>query len=214
MSTERFLRLPEEKRNRFLNAAWEEFTKTSFADISINQIIRRAGIPRGSFYQYFTNKEDLFSYLLDSVRQRFTKDYHEILSEAKGDLFEAQVICFDRMTRQDLSSDPMMDRCIRFLRNNPGLDLQKIMPGRPSCLVLQNLWDELDLSGFRQKDPEYVCQIFGLALMVLGGVLMDSIFWPGHREECRRELILRLEILQHGCMAEKAEAAAGIPGNF
>ena len=70
MSKETFLRLPEEKRNRFLEAAWEEFTHVRFADASINQIVRRAGIPRGSFYQYFENKEDLFRYLLDTTRDR------------------------------------------------------------------------------------------------------------------------------------------------
>lgn len=69
MCTETFLRLPEEKRSRFLNAAWEEFTSTRFADVSINQIIRKAKIPRGSFYQYFLDKEDLFAYLLEEVRE-------------------------------------------------------------------------------------------------------------------------------------------------
>lgn len=38
MCKETFLRLPEEKRNRFLEAAWEEFTRVKFADASINQI--------------------------------------------------------------------------------------------------------------------------------------------------------------------------------
>ena len=42
MCKETFLRLPEEKRNRFLEAAWEEFTRVKFADVSINQIVRRA----------------------------------------------------------------------------------------------------------------------------------------------------------------------------
>ena len=48
MCTETFLHLPEEKKHRFLEAAWEEFTTVSFASASINQIIRRAGIPRGT----------------------------------------------------------------------------------------------------------------------------------------------------------------------
>ena len=52
MCTDTFLRLPEEKRNRFLQAAWEEFTTASFAEASINQIVRRARVPRGSFYQF------------------------------------------------------------------------------------------------------------------------------------------------------------------
>lgn len=202
LSTERFHRLPEEKRNRFLSAAWEEFTKTSFSEVSINQIVRKAAIPRGSFYQYFTDKADLFSYLLEGVRQRFTADYHRILDEAKGDLFRAQVICFDHMAGQEAASDPMMKRCIQFMRQNPGLDLQKILPGKPGYAVLDGLWDKLDLTGFRRKDRDYVCQVFFLALMLLGSALMDCIFWPEHRESCREELITRLEILKHGCLEE------------
>ena len=46
-----FFRLPEEKRGRLMDAAWAEFTRVSFAEASINRIIRSAQIPRGSFYQ-------------------------------------------------------------------------------------------------------------------------------------------------------------------
>ena len=76
MCKETFLRLPEEKRNRFLEAAWEEFTRVKFADVSINQIVRRAGVPRGSFYQYFADKEDLFTYLVSMSRERFAQGFH------------------------------------------------------------------------------------------------------------------------------------------
>jgi len=44
MSTETFLRLPEEKRNRILDAAWEEFTRVRYTDVSINKIIIKARI--------------------------------------------------------------------------------------------------------------------------------------------------------------------------
>ncbi|MBR3569954.1 MAG: helix-turn-helix transcriptional regulator, partial [Oscillibacter sp.] len=60
MCKETFLRLPEEKRARIVNAAWDEFAAVPFADASINRVIRAAGIPRGSFYQYFEDKNDLF----------------------------------------------------------------------------------------------------------------------------------------------------------
>ncbi|MBQ2739076.1 MAG: helix-turn-helix transcriptional regulator, partial [Oscillibacter sp.] len=65
MSSETFLRLPEEKRRRILDAAWEEFTRVSFSDASINQIVQRSGISRGSFYQYFRDKEELMAYLME-----------------------------------------------------------------------------------------------------------------------------------------------------
>ena len=59
MPTSTFFRLPEEKRERLMDAAWAEFTSTSFTDASINRIIHSARIPLGSFYQYFQYKEDL-----------------------------------------------------------------------------------------------------------------------------------------------------------
>ena len=108
MCTETFLRLPEEKRRRFLDAAWEEFAGARFTDVSINQIVRRAGIPRGSFYQYFADKEDLFAYLLEEVRNHVKEEYRRVLKANGGDIFQAQLDCFDRMTAQESSLDPMM----------------------------------------------------------------------------------------------------------
>ena len=89
MATKTFLKLPQEKRERILEAAWAEFETVSFAEASINRIIRRAGISRGSFYQYFTDKEDLFIYLMDEVhtpdssRYFYAEGYEERL--AKGE---------------------------------------------------------------------------------------------------------------------------------
>ena len=48
-----------------MDACWTELTTVRFADISINRIIATAHIPRGSFYQYFEDKEDLIHFLLE-----------------------------------------------------------------------------------------------------------------------------------------------------
>ena len=49
MPTERFLKLPEEKRRRILEAAFDNFCRCPASKVSINSIIREAGISRGSF---------------------------------------------------------------------------------------------------------------------------------------------------------------------
>ena len=64
MPSDTFFHLPAEKRERLLAAARGEFARAAYEDASINRIIRQAGIPRGSFYMYFTDKEELFRYLL------------------------------------------------------------------------------------------------------------------------------------------------------
>ena len=87
MPTATFFRLPEEKRRRLLDACWSELTGVRFTDVSINRIITEAHIPRGSFYQYFSDKEDLIHYLLDNMREYFISLLQGILVEARGDLF-------------------------------------------------------------------------------------------------------------------------------
>ena len=64
MPSSTFLNLPAEKQEKLLEAATREFSHRPFNEASINQIIKEAGIPRGSFYMYFKNKEDIFLCLL------------------------------------------------------------------------------------------------------------------------------------------------------
>lgn len=70
MPKETFFNLPEEKRNRILAVAVEEFGSNEYADVSISRMVAKAGIAKGSFYQYFEDKEDLYTYLLDLIVQK------------------------------------------------------------------------------------------------------------------------------------------------
>src|SRR5437868_9873186 len=66
-----FFRLPRERRERLVGEAIAEFAERSFAEASLSQIARRARIPKGSFYQYFEDKLDLYRWLLtDEVPRR------------------------------------------------------------------------------------------------------------------------------------------------
>jgi AcrR family transcriptional regulator len=64
MPKETFFNLPADKRSAICDVVIEEFAANSFEQASINRIVSRAGIAKGSFYQYFENKKDLYLYLL------------------------------------------------------------------------------------------------------------------------------------------------------
>jgi len=202
MCTETFLRLPEEKRTRFLNASWEEFTSARFTDVSINKIVRRAGIPRGSFYQYFTSKDDLFTYLLEEVRNHVKEEYRRVLKANGGDIFQAQLDCFDRLISRDLTQDPMMMRCVLFIRKNQGVDLQKMLPTHPGQRLMDGLWDLMDLSVLREQSQEYGRIVFSLLMAALGSAFMDTLLRPEDWELYREDLVKKLEIIKRGSLAE------------
>ena len=205
MSTETFLRLPEEKRNRVLEAAWTEFTRVNFSQASINQIIQRAGIPRGSFYQYFQDKEDLFQYLIEQMHTLITASYRQLIDTVKGNLFQAQMVCYDQFFRPDYQEKPAVDRFIRILQINPGMDIQKMMPEQPGDELINDVLERLDTRDFLSKDDEYIRNVFMLTLLALGSAIMDSLAHPDLLDQNRRKLSAQLEIIRRGSTAAKKE---------
>lgn len=53
-----------------LSAARAEFVQHPYEKTSINRIPENAGVPKGSFYQYFDDKSDLFGLCILSVYQK------------------------------------------------------------------------------------------------------------------------------------------------
>lgn len=79
MPKQTFLNLPEEKRNTIINAAINEFAEYGLEKASTNRIVANSGIAKGSFYQYFEDKQDVFMYLLTIVEKEkmdFFKSKH------------------------------------------------------------------------------------------------------------------------------------------
>ena len=69
MPKDTFLNLNKKKQKVIFDACVQEFSKNTFSLASINQIIKTANISRGSFYQYFNDKEDCYMYVLSEIAQ-------------------------------------------------------------------------------------------------------------------------------------------------
>lgn len=65
-----FFNLPEEKRNKILEEAVIEFRDNNYDAASINKIVERSGISKGSFYQYFNDKEDVYLYIMSKIGEK------------------------------------------------------------------------------------------------------------------------------------------------
>lgn len=65
MPKQTFLNLPKEKQSSFIEIALLEFAQNDYNTASVSKIVEKAGIAKGSVYQYFDDKRDLFMYLVD-----------------------------------------------------------------------------------------------------------------------------------------------------
>ncbi|QGQ45345.1 TetR/AcrR family transcriptional regulator [Metabacillus sediminilitoris] len=104
-----FFNLPEDKKQKLIAAAKQEYSRVPLYEASITNIIKKAGIPRGSFYQYFEDKEDAFFFLLKELTKEYKKNFLLLLKNNNGDLFDTMASFFELIIKEEDN--------IHFLRN-------------------------------------------------------------------------------------------------
>lgn len=90
-TTNTFQNLPAEKQDRILRIAVEEFAANGYQKASLNTIVKRLGIAKGSLYQYFKNKETLFYYIFERFTLLVKQTVKEKVSGGNGNEFFGQV---------------------------------------------------------------------------------------------------------------------------
>jgi len=73
-----FNRLDSKKQNIIINAAIEEFVKNGFEKASTNEIVKEAKISKGSLFNYFKSKKDLYLYLIEHSIQIIEELYQKV----------------------------------------------------------------------------------------------------------------------------------------
>lgn len=197
MPSERFMRLPEEKRQAIWEAAMDEFLHQPFEKVSINKIIKEAGISRGSFYTYFEDKRELLSFLLEDIRERWSQACEASLQESGGDFFAMM--------------EALFDTALGFCRSNGLFNLHKnlimypdmlrdMMPAPGMCEeeIREGMLEKVDLSGFRDSSPENGLLVFKLALTAMIGAISEICMRPEREEQIRGNYRKVLSMLQYG----------------
>lgn len=65
-----FTNLQPAKRQTIIDLAVAEFAERPYPAASLSRIVERAGIAKGSIYQYFEHKQDLYLFILDYAAQQ------------------------------------------------------------------------------------------------------------------------------------------------
>lgn len=65
-----FDKIPSEKKERLLREAAQLFAERGFSQTDVGQIATRAGVAKGSLYNYFFNKDDLYLHVCRDALER------------------------------------------------------------------------------------------------------------------------------------------------
>ncbi|MEN1968352.1 TetR family transcriptional regulator [Lentibacillus sp. N15] len=100
-----FFNLPGKKRQLLIQAVKKEFSRVSLYEASISNIVKTADIPRGSFYQYFHDKEDAFYYILELSGKMRVREFVTFLRQTDGDIFDTAIAMYQSMLKNSQSQE-------------------------------------------------------------------------------------------------------------
>jgi AcrR family transcriptional regulator len=81
MPTVTWARVDPARRAAIIEAAEDEFGAHGFSRGSLNVVARRAGVAKGSLFQYFADKRDLYAFITDVASQRVRAYMEDLIRE-------------------------------------------------------------------------------------------------------------------------------------
>ena len=206
MPTERFFRLPDEKQLLIRDAALDEFTRKSLEQASINQIIQKANISRGSFYTYFEDKYDVVRYIFQDIRARAEKICEESLERTGGNYWEMMADLF-----QYISERCQDHRFLLFARNALACSrFGELFPfsgensevEKPETLDIK-IFEKVNLSGMTIHTLDEFRIFHGLCMANIPVAMSQLDSCPEKKEEIQQGFMKKLEMIRYGvCVTE------------
>lgn len=193
---ETYFHLKEEKREKIEKALEKEFARVSFEKASISNIIEDAQIPRGSFYQYFEDKEDAIRYIVQKYIMLEHKMIYEALEKTKGDIFHMAILAFEYIVKNATQKKEMnlYKNIMKEIKRN-NINIFDENKEHIKIQQIKNMVDTSNLNLQNEKDLKYMMKLLISIIRTTGIEVIDNKISV---EQGKLDLEEQLEILKRG----------------
>lgn len=200
MPKQTFFNLPEDKRQTLIEAAQREFSKVPLMKASVANIIKMAGIPRGSFYQYFENIEDLYRYLLHKETKKRKEYFISLLKKHHGDLIETVTEMYYSFLVEipDEEEQTFLKNTMLNVSNKDGFSLTNMFDldkGKENVREVISLIDKEQLNMKEDRDLIHIMQII---TAVVFRNFIEKLLKELSDEEAINNFTIEMNLLKHG----------------
>lgn len=212
MPKETFFNLSEEKQENVMRAAINEFSKHGFEKGKIGDIAKSAGVAKGSMYQYFENKRELFLHSVRWSLELLMKKYQKylVVTDKETNVFDylfetSKTIIIQMREERELvifiqdvflgKYENLMDESMEYMmKASEEYTLQLISQGKENGYIRKDIDDKLlclFITGASYKFKEHMMN----KARTLGKDILDEPF-----EAYESEVKALIELIKNGMM--------------
>lgn len=198
MPKDTFMNLNEEKREKVEKAMEKEFARATFEKASVSRIVKDAEIPRGSFYQYFEDKEDAIRYIVQKHISLEHKMMYELLLQTQGDIFDMAVLVFEKMTNEtkEIDKRELYKNIMKEIKKN-NIDIFDENLKFDDLEQVKSIIDKNNLNIQQEDSLKYIMKIL---INITRSAVIEVIDNKVSIEQGKADLQEQLKILKRGML--------------
>lgn len=213
MPLQTFYNLPETKKKRIISGAMREFSDKSLDEASISNIVKNADISRGSFYQYFEDKKDLYFYLIGRFRHNYRRLMVKSFKAKSGDFFtgyrefgekyikyirESEKFGFFEKMYLHMNYQINQEAGINMIYTNSQKEKIHIPKG-------ERIIDSINRENLKVDSDKELVDILKFILNLLNDTIMEGFWKELSIEETQSLFVKRLGWISYGVLKENAK---------
>ena len=200
MPTSAFFNLSTSKKEEILKAAKEEFSNNLYEDASINKIIKSIDMPRGTFYLYFENKEDIYSYIFEDYVKTLDNVFVKNLKICNGNIFEMYIKAFDFVTNK--SNKEITNLINKFFLNINSKQLECAIPKKEKRELHEEIKKNINYDVIKLDESE-VYTLISILMPIFFHNVASVYRTPTYKDKIKEHYIKQINIIRKGIESEE-----------
>lgn len=209
MPTSTFENLSDDKKERIIAGAMKEFSSHSLNNASISNIVKYSQISRGSFYQYFEDKDDLYLYLIKKFQHNYRKLMVKCFKSHNGDFYEAYLEFGTTYIQAITESEKFgffenLYLNMNYEINKQSVNLMYSNPEKPKRVPKgERIIDLIDYSLLVIQTDEEIIKLMKFLISVLNHTIMEGFWEEMSLSETQQLFKKRLDWIYYGIQNSK-----------
>jgi AcrR family transcriptional regulator len=169
----------DERLTEFLDTARQLFFEKGYEKTSVNDIIEKIGVAKGTFYHYFKSKEDLLDQLVNHFIEKSVSTVGEMMEKTDMNAVEKMNHFFISIRNLKVENKELMKMLMRFLYKDENLILRHKIFKRSIALLTPPLAKIIKLGmeegHFHPLDPGDTAEIIFMMAFSMNASVVELL---------------------------------------
>ncbi|UCH93953.1 MAG: TetR/AcrR family transcriptional regulator [Candidatus Aminicenantes bacterium] len=177
----------DERLTEFLDTARQLFFEKGYEKTSVNDIIQKVGVAKGTFYHYFKSKEDLLDQLVNQFTEKSVSQVGKMMEQTDMNALEKANHFFVSIRNRKVENKDLMKMLMKFMYKDENLILRHKIFKRSIALLTppfaEIIKQGIEEGHFHPQYPRETAEIIFIMAFSMNEIVVELLLQAEEKPE-------------------------------